>query len=108
MISDDDMRKALDRIARTDDGRLLYLFLQKTRCAVTSPAVPECALPRNEGRRSFAAELMDHMAEGIAASDGRDAGTGRGGAVVFARSGPISASRHVTAREWLAANPDEQ
>jgi len=86
-ITDDDMHQALDRIARTADGELLYRYLQKVLCAVTTPATHECALPRNEGRRSFAAELMGLMAEGMQAS-GRHAAT-----VTFTRAEPRAISR---------------
>lgn len=104
MITDDDMRKALDNIARTPDGELLYRYLQKTLCAVTSATGPECALPRNEGRRSFAAELMGHMAKGIEHS-----AHGRSNATVsFALAGPRAiskpggAGRRVTADTFVA------
>lgn len=88
-ITDNDMHEALDRIARTPDGELLYRYLQKVLCAVTTLDVSECALPRNEGRRSFAAELMGLMAEGMQDS-GRHAAT-----VTFTRAKPadISGSR---------------
>lgn len=85
MITDDDMKKALDRIARTRDGKLLYLYFQKTLCAVTTS---DGALPRNEGRRSFAAQLMSLMAKGIEESSGR-----ANAAITFAVAGAVSVSR---------------
>lgn len=98
MISADDMRKAFDRIARTEDGAAIYLYFQKQLCAVSTDTVSQCALPRLEGRRSFAAELMSLMAEGIEASAaGRSNPT-----VTFALAGarrvasPGGAGRRVT------------
>ena len=67
-VDDKQIAEALDRIARTDDGELLYLFLQKVLCAVTLPTQEQIALLRNEGRRSLAAVLMGHMAEGLLTS----------------------------------------
>ena len=68
-IDDTMLADALDRIARTLDGILLYRYLQKVMMSVVTPSAPERALPVNEGRRSLAAELMGHMAEGIGEND---------------------------------------
>ena len=68
-IDDTMLADALDRIARTLDGILLYRYLQKVMMSVVMPSAPERALPANEGRRSLAAELMGHMAEGIGEND---------------------------------------
>lgn len=101
-ITDEDMHGALDRIARSPDGELLYRYLQKVLCAVTTLDVPECALPRNEGRRSFAAELMGLMAEGMQDSGSRSA------AVTFTRakpravSGSRGAGRRITADTFVS------
>ena len=35
-VSDDDLKLAIDRIARTPDGVTLYLYLQKALCGVIS------------------------------------------------------------------------
>ena len=69
LIAADDFKQAMDRIARSTDGGVLYRYLQKVRMGVTPLDAPERALPMNEGRRSFAADLMAFMAEGIADSD---------------------------------------
>lgn len=69
VINGEDVKTSLDRIARTTDGQVLYRYLQKIRMGITPAAAPECALRANEGRRSFAADLMAFMAEGIADSD---------------------------------------
>jgi len=101
-IADEDIREALDRIARTADGRLLYRYLQKILCDVTPPEIPDGALPRQEGKRSFARNLMELMAEGI------DAGADESGrAVVFRQRERVAKQQRVSPREWLAANPDQ-
>lgn len=68
-IDQKDCREALDRIARTPDGLLLYRYLQRICLGITPASAPKRALPVNEGRRTFAAELMAHMAEGIGDND---------------------------------------
>lgn len=82
MITDEEMHQAIDRIARSEDGHLLYLYFQKALCATTTT---ESALPRNEGRRSFAAELMAIMAKGI-----RESGRADSIPITFAVAGPRS------------------
>ena len=94
-LTEEDMRLAIDRIARTPDGSALYHYLQKVLCGVTTDSVPECALPRNEGRRSLASELMGLMAEGMRASGGREQ------SVIFARREPAGIKRKLTAREYF-------
>lgn len=86
MITDDEMREALDRVARTADGELIYRYFQKTLCSVSTDP-NESALREHNGRRRFATELMGHMAEGIRAS-GRPADP----TVTFAVAGPRSIS----------------
>ena len=81
-IENKDMIEAIDRIAMTDDGALLYLYLQKTLCGVSGAGTEERALSRLEGKRSFAAELMALMAEGI-----RNSGRSSNRPVTFAVSG---------------------
>lgn len=101
-IDDAEIKKALYQIARTPDGLLLYRYLQKVRCVVTTDATPECALPRLEGRRSFAASLMADMAQGI-----EDSGSHTDAVVTFARaksaaiSSPGGAGRRVTADTFV-------
>jgi hypothetical protein len=87
-LTDQDMRDALDRVARSSDGVLLYRYLQKTLCAVTTDSMPEGALRRNEGRRSLAAELMGLMAEGI-----RSAGSRADSPITFALAGARAVAR---------------
>jgi hypothetical protein len=64
--------EALDRIARTHDGRLLHRYLRRVleSCRASDESG---ALQRHEGGRILAADLMRHMAQGIGdTSDGRD------------------------------------
>lgn len=69
MITDDDLRKAWDRIGRTADGQLAYLYLQKVMFGVLE-SNDAGALQRHDGRRSLARDLMAMMAEGIEARAG--------------------------------------
>jgi len=84
-ISPQMIRDALDRISRSPDGELLYRYLQKTLMGVTAQDAPDCALQRNEGRRSFASELMGFMAEGQR--------SGSAVSVTFSLAGPRAVSR---------------
>ncbi len=68
-IDDQQIGEAIDRIARTVDGSVLYLFLQKNLSSVPVDPLGD-ALQRLHGRRSFAAELMAMMATGIRESHG--------------------------------------
>ena len=105
MITDDDMKKAIDRIASTEDGYLLYLYFQKTLCSTVPLSPIEGALQGNEGRRKYAAELMDLMSKGIAESGGSRTADRR--PVIFARQQPSAGNRHVSAREYLRDHTDE-
>jgi hypothetical protein len=66
-ISDKDIREALDRIARTRDGEVLYLYLQKFLIGV-SDSTDVGVLQSVHGARSFARDLMAHMGQGVAQS----------------------------------------
>jgi hypothetical protein len=55
---------AWDRLARTPDGLIIYRHLQRLVLG-TEPAGNDSALPRLEGRRRLAADLMGFMADGI-------------------------------------------
>jgi hypothetical protein len=94
-IETDEIREAIDRIARTPDGHLLYRFFQKTLCAVAAGNVDDGALRQHEGRRRFASEMMGLMAKGIDDSD-RYAITFSVSGAVRANSGPRGAGRRVT------------
>lgn len=68
-VHTEELRKAIDGLARTPDGRTLYLYLQKTLMGVPTGATTEWALQTHHGKRMFAAELMGLMAKGIEESD---------------------------------------
>jgi hypothetical protein len=67
MIESQDIKEAWDRIARTPDGLVIYRHLQRIVMGTAGP--DDGALPRLEGRRRLAADLMAYMAEGIADND---------------------------------------
>jgi hypothetical protein len=69
MIEQKDVLEAIDRIARTPDGQMLFHHLQKILLNVATPEIGDGALRQLEGRRMFASELMGLMAKGIADSD---------------------------------------
>ena len=72
-ITLDEFAQALDRIARTGDGAILYRYLQRTLCGVMAGPVEPSALAAQHGRRIFASELMGLMASGIETHDRTDA-----------------------------------
>ena len=85
--------EAIDRIARTPDGRSLYMYLQKRLMAVpTSDDVS--ALNSDTGERRFAARLIGLMATGMAESGGRtgssDSGPSGEQPIVFAVAKPVA------------------
>ena len=67
MIESADIKDAWDRIARTPDGLLIYRHLQRIVMGTAGP--DDSALPRLEGRRRLAADLMAFMSDGIADND---------------------------------------
>jgi hypothetical protein len=73
MIEVKDMEEAIDRIARSSDGKMLYLLLQRRLMALPS-TTDAYALPLEAGERIFAAKLIGLMAKGIAESDGHNSG----------------------------------
>jgi hypothetical protein len=109
-IADKDINEALDRIARTADGELLYRFCQKTMMGILDDHAPgESALRTEHGRRRFAAELMAKMAKGIDESGGRTDSSSRASerTVVFRAREPRAASSPRDARGFLRANDPE-
>ena len=64
------MHEAIDRIARSPDGRVLYLYCQRRMMALTTTG-DIGTLQRSEGERTFAARLISLMATGISESGGR-------------------------------------
>lgn len=114
IVNDDDLKKALDRIARTADGELLYRYLQRELIAIPAVADPsDGALRENLGHRRFAAKLMGLMAEGIDSVGQADDTSGDGQRrterpVVFVAAKParIGGSGE-SAREWIARTDPE-
>jgi hypothetical protein len=101
-LSDEAMKEAIDRIARTADGRVLYLFLQ--RSMMTFPTTgSKGALRSHHGERTFAFRLMSLMGKGISESGGRtSSSSGTEQPIVFAPGkpvdtrGPRGAGRRIT------------
>ncbi len=87
MIEEKDLLAAWDRVARSEDGHLLYLYLQK-RLMATSPEVESGTLRQREGARIFASELLGLMAKGI-----EESATGLSAScITISRSGPVAVS----------------
>ena len=97
MIESKDIQEAWDRVARTSDGLVIYRHLQRIVMGTAGPE--DSALPRLEGRRRLAADLMAYMAEGIADNDRA--------CVTFAVAKPVAvtvtrgAGRRVTADTFV-------
>jgi hypothetical protein len=108
MIENKDMQEAIDRIARTPDGLLLYRLLQKILCGTVAAQTDQCALQFAEGRRILARDLMAYMADGVAEND-------RAACITFSLAKPAAtgasrgAGRRVTANTYVAGydNPDD-
>lgn len=110
MISDEDTTRALDRIARTPDGTILYRCLQKVLCGV-SGTTEGGALQNEHGRRSLARDLMARMAQGIDESSSARSESDR--PVTFAVAGPVravsaarGAARRVTLTDAERGGPE--
>jgi hypothetical protein len=74
-VPDKLLLEAIDRIARTPDGRMQYLYLQRVLMALPASDAP-CALSTNYGERRFAARLLGLMATGISESGERSSHDG--------------------------------
>lgn len=114
MITDDDLIKAWDRIARTPDGALIYRYFQKIIMGNLDDLDPsDRALRSHAARRRFAAELMGLMAKGLDESGGRtdlpndDAGQPSGRPVVFRTNPRPAGHRRESNRDWLIRNDPE-
>jgi hypothetical protein len=94
MIENSDIIEAWDRLARTEDGLIIYRHLQRILMGTANS--DDSALPRLEGRRRLAADLMAYMAEGIADNDRA--------CVTFAVAKPVAITGTGTdaRRKWLA------
>jgi hypothetical protein len=96
MTTDDDLNAAINRLARTADGRDLYLYLQKAVLSLASGDRTDGALREHEGRRMFAADLMRLMETGIEESGGRD-----NQPIVFSKQQRSAAVGNVSARDYF-------
>lgn len=101
MIDDLQLREAIDRIAGTADGQLLYRYCQKVLCGVSNDP-NDSALREDNGRRRFASELMGLMAKGIEGSDRTAITFSRNTSERTERTGPRGAGRRVTADTHVA------
>ena len=103
MIDDNQINEALDRIARTPDGELLYRFMQKTLMGTLAEHDPaDGALRTEHGERRFAQRLMAKMAKGIDDSGGRtDSSSPSERTVVFRARESKRVAGHVNVRDYL-------
>ena len=100
MIPDEDLLKAIDRIARTEDGHFLYMWLQRILFGISLTS-EFGTLARFEGQRILALQLMELMRDGLTAT-----GTDFTRPVVIGkREQPAAEPR--TAREWIERNDPE-
>jgi hypothetical protein len=99
MIDDKLVHEALQRFARTPDGRVFYIGLQKVLMAVVS-SEQDGALRENLGRRRFASELMAVMAEVMSEIEPSDDPRGR--PIVFTLSKPVAGARTRGARRRVS------
>ena len=101
MITDEEFHRAWDRIARTGDGVLIYLHLQK-RLMATAANETESALLMDHGERRFASQLIGLMAKGIEESGGSSGTPSDGGRqerpIVLTVRGPVAVKRHGSGR----------
>jgi len=100
MISDEDLHLAIDRIARSNDGHYLYLWLQK-KLTETVVVNDLGTLARHQGERILAATLMELMRDGLIAT-GSDA---LKPVVLGKREQPPERPRNY--REWAAEHDPE-
>jgi hypothetical protein len=103
MIDQKLCNEALQRIARTSDGRLLYLLFQKVVTGVPTDS-RSGALKVNLGRRTLASELMAVMAETMteATSDGTGDPSER--PIIFSLARPVVVARNAGARRRVSAD----
>lgn len=85
-IGDKELQEAWDRVARTSDGKMIYLHLQRRLMGVMTGG-DSCTLRADNGERKFAAKLIGLMAKGISESGGLSDPI-----VTFVRAGPVAVS----------------
>lgn len=103
MITEKDMQAAVDRIARTGDGELLFRWLQLKLMEIVYSVDPSTLLVQS-GERIFASRLIAAMRIGIDESAGRTSSDGKPSErpIVIGRREPIPTKR-TTARDRIAA-----
>ena len=102
MIDNKLVHEALQRWARTPDGRVFYVGLQKVLMGVPSDK-SDGALRENLGRRTFASELMAVMAE-VMTENLSDDGIDR--PIVFQLQRPALVAGQRGARRRVSPGPD--
>lgn len=108
MITDEELNQALDRIARTADGELLYRYLQKILMGSLDEHAPsESALRTEHGRRRFAAELMAHMRKGIDESGGHTDSKRSERTIIFRARESVARAKPRSFGEWVRDNDPE-
>jgi hypothetical protein len=94
-ITDQHFEEAIERIAGTADGQLLYLYLQR-RLMKLPPNLDDGPLRADLGERMFASRLIGLMAKGMQERGGRtgssDTSSGSARPIVFAVAGSRVAS----------------
>lgn len=105
MIDQKLVDEALQRWARTPDGRLFYVSLQKVLMGVPTDKT-DGALRENLGRRTFASELMAVMAE-VMTENLSDDGIGSvERPIVFQLQQPVAVAGQRGARRRVGPGPD--
>lgn len=89
LIDNETCKDALRRIARTAEGRLFYIALQKVLMGVPSDT-KRGALRENLGRRKLASELMAVMAEAMSESTSGGTGDPNERPIVFSLASPVA------------------
>jgi len=108
VITEETMHEAIDRIGRTPDGELLYLYLQRRLMEVNRSGQVR-ALRVENGQRIFASELMGLLSKGLEES----ARIRRSDAVIIeharkhAVAGPDSRRRGIAAAIASGRQPSE-
>lgn len=96
--------EAIDRIARTADGRLLHRYLRRVLEAVYDLS-DSCALRSHTGRRTLARDLMGYMAQGIEGTSGK---LERGNEPILNRPGskPAAGRDRIAGRRRVEPDPN--
>jgi len=95
-LTSKEVDEAWDRVARTSDGQIIYRHLMKMALEVSND---DGALPRREGARTLAFNLMRLMANGIVDNDRYCIAFPGPGAVAVASPATGTGAR----RKWLAS-----